>query len=117
MKRINLIVTLLFSAWMPMMGQEPAPADSVKNNAYIDSLFMELPEVMITGERPLVKAELGKLVYDLPRIVTNLPADNAYEAIKNLPSVVEINDGRHWEDKASLSLSTEKLRHYPWDNY
>ncbi|WP_294475393.1 outer membrane beta-barrel family protein [uncultured Bacteroides sp.] len=93
MKRINLIVALLFSAWMPMLAQEPASADSVKNDAYIDSLFKELPEVMITGERPLVKAEQGKLVYDLPRIVTNLPVDNAYEAIKNLPGVVELNDG------------------------
>lgn len=93
MKRINLIVALFFSAWMPMMAQESAPADSVKNKAYIDSLFMELPEVMITGDRPLVKAEQGKLVYDLPRIVTNLPVDNAYEAIKNLPGVVEISDG------------------------
>lgn len=35
------------------------PADSVKNVAYIDSLFRELPEVMITGERPVVKAEQG----------------------------------------------------------
>lgn len=30
-----------------------------KNVAYIDSLFRELPEVMITGERPVVKAEQG----------------------------------------------------------
>lgn len=37
---------------------------------------------MITGERPIVKAEQGKLVYDLPRLVGNLPVDNAYDAVK-----------------------------------
>ena len=43
--------------------------DSIKNIGYMDSLFQELPEVMITGERPIVKAEQGKLVYDVPRLV------------------------------------------------
>ena len=68
------------------------PADSVKNVAYIDSLYRELPEVMITGERPVVKAEQGKLVYDVPRLVGSLPVDNAYDAVKNLPGVVSMND-------------------------
>ena len=48
---------------------------------------------MITGERPVVKAEQGKLVYDVPRLVSNLPVDNAYDAVKNLPGVVAMNDG------------------------
>ena len=38
-----------------------------------------LPEVMITGERPVVKASQGKLVYDLPRLIRDLPVDNAYD--------------------------------------
>lgn len=67
------------------------PADSV--SLFIDSLLMELPEVMVKGERPIVRAEQGKLVYDLPRLVEKLPVDNAYDAIKELPGIVDMNGG------------------------
>ena len=97
MKRISLLLPLCVCAWMPVAAQQEqqmqAPADSVKNIAYIDSIFKELPEVMITGERPIVKAEQGKLVYDLPRLLGNLPVDNAYDAVKNLPGVMDLGEG------------------------
>ena len=96
MKRTYLLLLLLFMYWMYASAQQvqtaQEPADSVKNVAYIDSLYRELPEVMITGERPVVKAEQGKLVYDVPRLVSSLPVDNAYDAVKNLPGVVSMND-------------------------
>ena len=38
------------------------------NYTYMDSLFQQLPEVLVKGERPVVKAERGKLIYDLPRM-------------------------------------------------
>ena len=64
-----------------------------KTVAYIDSLYRELPEVMITGERPVVKSRTGgNWVYDVPRLVGSLPVDNAYDAVKNLPGVVSMND-------------------------
>ena len=53
---------------------------------YMDSLFQQLPEVLVKGERPVVKAERGKLVYDLPRMVERLPVNNAYEAVKDCPA-------------------------------
>lgn len=59
------------------------------NYTYMDSLFQQLPEVLVKGERPVVKAERGKLVYDLPRLVEQLPVNNAYEALKELPGIVE----------------------------
>ena len=52
------------------------------NYTYMDSLFQQLPEVLVKGERPVVKAERGKLIYDLPRMVERLPVNNAYEAVK-----------------------------------
>lgn len=68
-------------------------ADSlITKNAQLDSLYQTLPEVMITGERPIVKAEPGKLVYDLPRLIGSLSVDNAYDAVKELPGVTEMND-------------------------
>ena len=103
MKRICLLLPLCVCAWMPIAAQQEqtaqqeqqtqVPVDSVKNIAYVDSIFKELPEVMITGERPIVKAEQGKLVYDLPRLVGNLPVDNAYDAVKNLPGVMDLGEG------------------------
>ena len=74
-----------------IVSKQLTPLDSVQNTAYIDSIFKELPEVMITGERPIVKAEQGRLVYDLPRLVSDLPVDNAFDAVKNLPGVIDLD--------------------------
>lgn len=97
MKRLYFLLFLLLWHWMNASAQQEASkselGDSVKNVGYIDSLYQELPEVMITGERPLVKADHGKLVYDVPRLVGNLPVDNAFDAVKNLPGVIAMNDG------------------------
>ena len=63
------------------------------NIAYVDSLFGQLPEVMVIGERPVVKAQQGKLVYDMPRLLEQLPVSNAYDALKELPGVIEQEGG------------------------
>lgn len=89
MKRIYFLTTLLVAGLCSGQAQ-------VKGNdstyLFLDSLYAELPEVMIKGERPVVKAEEGKLIYDLPRLVNDLPVDNAYDALKELPGVVEQNE-------------------------
>lgn len=93
-------------------------ADSlITTDARLDSLYQTLPEVMITGERPIVKAAQGKLVYDLPRLIQNLPVDNAYDAVKELPGVIEMNGGLQLAgqgvtvilDGKVTTLSTEQL--------
>ena len=57
-----------------------------------DSLTMEtmlhnLPEVMVKGSRPIVKAERDMLSYNMPLLLKQLPADNAYEALTRIPGV------------------------------
>ena len=57
-----------------------------------DSLTMEtmlhnLPEVMVKGSRPIVKAERGMLTYNMPLLIKQLPADNAYEALTRIPGI------------------------------
>ena len=93
-------------------------ADSlITTDARLDSLYQTLPEVMITGERPIVKAAQGKLVYALPRLIRNLPVDNAYDAVKELPGVIEMNGGLQLAgqgvtvilDGKVTTLSTEQL--------
>ena len=53
----------------------------------IDSLYRDLPEVIVKGERPTVKLERGKLVYNMQLLLEKLPADNAYDAITNIPGI------------------------------
>lgn len=55
----------------------------------LDSLYYSLPEAMVTGDKPVVKADKGKLIYDLPYIIKDLPVDNVFDAIKELPGVTE----------------------------
>ena len=89
MKRIYLL--LVFACISIIMNAQIMVNDTMA--LFLDSLLMELPEIMVTGERPVVKAEEGKLVYDLPRLVNNLPVDNAMDAIKELPGIVDIGNG------------------------
>ena len=81
MKRI-ILITLSLCA-MTLHAQEDA------NTLYVDSLLGQLPEVMVKGERPVVKARQGKLVYDMARLLEQQPVSNAYEALKELPGVIE----------------------------
>ena len=62
---------------------------------HTDSLTMEnmmhnLPEVMVKGSRPIVKAERGKLSYNMPLLLKQLPADNAYEALTRIPGISDV---------------------------
>lgn len=93
-------------------------ADSIiTSDAHLDSIYQSLPEVMITGERPVVKAAQGKLVYDLSRLIKDLPADNAYDAMKELPGVTEMNGALQlaWQGVTVVlngkvtNMSTEQL--------
>lgn len=65
---------------------------NAKTNVETDSLTMEtmmhnLPEVMVKGSRPIVKAERGMLSYNMPLLLKQLPADNAYEALTRIPGI------------------------------
>ena len=93
MKRFYLLSVICFLSTgifaQENTGEERTlSADSIiTSDARLDSIYQSLPEVMITGERPVVKASQGKLVYDLPRLIHDLPVDNAYDAVKELPGV------------------------------
>lgn len=48
-----------------------------------------LDEVVIEGERPPLKVDQGKLIYHVPSLLRNKPVTNAYDALKEIPGVVE----------------------------
>lgn len=73
---------------------------------HTDSLTMEnmmhnLPEVMVKGSRPIVKAERGMLSYNMPLLLKQLPADNAYEALTRIPGISD--------DTGSISFSGNEV--------
>ena len=83
MKNFLIILLVPFCA-LPVTAQTVA-ADSAR----IDSLVRTLPEVMVSGERPVVRVEGSALVYDIRRMPGSATADNVYDALKNLPGVIE----------------------------
>ncbi|WP_321331227.1 outer membrane beta-barrel family protein [uncultured Bacteroides sp.] len=90
---LTVVVTTVFAQGTSSVSAGKPIRTNDSTYLFLDSIYMNLPEVMIKGELPVVKAEKGRLVYDLPRLVSNLPVDNAYEAIKELPGIVDMGGG------------------------
>lgn len=63
-----------------------------------------LGEVVVKADRPLVKVEGSRLTYDMPQLTANKLVTNAYEAIKELPGVMEQNDVLTLAGTSSLSI-------------
>ena len=58
----------------------------------MDSVLHNLPEVYVKGERPIAKVNGSTISYDLPRLIENKGLDNIYDAVKQLPGVVEMDE-------------------------
>src|SRR3712207_2273050 len=58
-------------------------ADSLR----MDSIIHSLPEVMVRGEHPVVRAVGAALHYDMQQLTRGRQPDNAWEALKLLPGV------------------------------
>ncbi len=82
MNRLFFIGVLLASA-ITANAQDNGQKDSLT----MESMMHNLPEVMVKGSRPIVKAERGMLSYNMPLLLKQLPADNAYEALTRIPGV------------------------------
>lgn len=64
----------------------------------------ELDEVVVKGERPLVKVEGGALTYDIPQLIQNKTSTNAFEAIKELPGITGADDEIELVGARSLNI-------------
>lgn len=65
--------------------------DSLVGVIPLKSKDYALNEIVIKGERPVVKVEEGKLSYDLSQLAEGKVVSNAYECLQQLPGVQEIN--------------------------
>ena len=78
---------VLLCAVMTSNAQSTSQTDSLT----MENMMHELPEIMVKGSRPIVKAERGMLSYNMPLLLKQLPADNAYEALTRIPGVSDAN--------------------------
>ena len=60
--------------------------------AFNDSLFQTLPELLVTGNKPVVKVDGAKLVFDVKQLIKDKPVDNTFDALKHLPGVTPQGD-------------------------
>ena len=130
MKRIASMMALCLAASTTYAQSQDATvshADSLR----MDSIVHALPEVMVKGERPIVKVAGSKLTYDMPLLLKKESADNVYDALKLIPGVTDNNgsltlagnafnvliNGKHYQmDAAQLnallkSLPANRLKH------
>lgn len=82
---MELLITAMFLSCgaIAVKAQTTNTADSLT----IESMIYDLPEVMVEGSHPVVKVERGTLSYNMPQLLKQLPADNAYEALTRIPGI------------------------------
>ena len=77
------LTSLLVAAAITANAQDNTTKDSLT----METMMHNIPEVMVKGSRPIVKAERGMLSYNMPLLMKQLPADNAYEALTRIPGI------------------------------
>ncbi len=115
MKR-KLFVVAAFAGCLALHANAQV-AEEATDSLTMDMLVQDLPEVMVKGSRPIVKAEQGKLSYNMPQLLKQLPADNAYEALTRIPGVSDADGGIKFSgnnvtliiDGKSTTLTQEQL--------
>lgn len=53
---------------------------------------IKLSNVKVKGVLPIVSTEKGKITYNMPLLLEQMPADNAYDALSKIPGLYD-NDG------------------------
>lgn len=91
------------------------PYESVLSEQAINTIVLEnkdniLNEVVVSGERPVMKVINGRMTYDMPLLLKDKMVNNAYESLLELPGVSE-RDGRL--DLAGASSLTVVLNGKP----
>lgn len=77
------LMTLLVASAITANAQTNVETDSLT----METMMHNLPEVMVKGARHIVKVERGMLSYNMPLLLKQLPADNAYEALTRIPGI------------------------------
>ncbi|MBP1617940.1 MAG: hypothetical protein H6Q14_1767 [Bacteroidetes bacterium] len=73
-------------------------------NIQLENKDLNLQEVVVKAERPLVKVVDGKMTYDMTLLLQNKIASNAYDALLELPGVSEQNDALNLAGSNGVSV-------------
>lgn len=84
-----LPLLLALIAATPAQAQTPGE----QTNDSTELKLKDLPEAMVKGSNPVARLEKGALTFNMPRLLRQLPADNAYEALGKIPGVQAGDDG------------------------
>lgn len=93
--KINFIVGSALLLSQPLCAQN----EEAKDTLTTQRMMQNLPEVFVKATRPIVKAERGQLVYNMPLLIEKMPADNAYDALTRIPGVNELNGNINYAGK------------------
>ena len=80
----HYLLTVFLAGQVPGWGQNATEKKHIFVN---DSITVDLPEVFVKAERPLVKVSEGKLQYDIPNLVKEKP-----DVIGELPGIQKDGD-------------------------
>lgn len=92
MKRIYYLLLIANLFPLPARLSAQKQTDGKETILVNDSITLELPEVFVKAERPLVKMSEGKLQYDIPNLMKSKPVDNAFDVLGELPGVEKKGD-------------------------
>lgn len=87
-----IVVLWTYAGNCQVNAQEANGTQGKQDSLNVNLLFRQLPEVMVKGERPVARLERGRLTYNMPLLLQRMPADNAFEALGNLPGVSVQNE-------------------------
>ena len=85
----HYLLIVFLAGQAPVWGQNATEKKHILVN---DSITVDLPEVFVKADRPLVKVSEGKLQYDIPNLVKDKPVDNAFDVIGELPGIQKEGD-------------------------
>lgn len=92
MKRIYYLCMTLSLLSHPAWAQKETTRPGSGTILVNDSITLNLPEVFVKADRPLVRMADGKLQYDIPNLIKSKPVDNAFDVLAELPGVEKSGD-------------------------
>lgn len=73
-------------------AQTEAADSTATDGASLDSIYQNLPEVVVSGTQPIATLREGRLTYNMQLLQEKLPATSAFDALSNIPGMVADGD-------------------------
>ncbi|NDV77723.1 TonB-dependent receptor family protein [Dysgonomonas sp. 511] len=89
----NYMLTLRHMVYKTESSAISISNSDIETPPYIlEPVNKQLKEIVVNGERPIVKAMDGKLIYDAPQLIQGKTVSNAFETLQNIPGIMGSGD-------------------------